>query len=79
MRKLLVISLLSILSTSSANAYKVGDTISSEIANKLKLVQGITIVGFFVSWFISSEKELPLVNDLSMKIKLLIFHVKKKF
>ena len=66
MRKLFKLSILSIVFALNENAYKVGDIVSSNIANKLKLGSGITVVDFFASWCVSCKKELPLVNDLSL-------------
>lgn len=68
MKKLLLITMV-LLASTSTYAYKVGDTVSPEIAKHLKLNKnGVTIVDFFASWCVSCRKELPLINKLSKTI-----------
>lgn len=68
MKKILFISIALIFSANTY-AYKVGDTVSPEIAKHLKLnKKGITVVDFFASWCVSCRKELPLVNKLSKTV-----------
>ncbi|MCK5904587.1 MAG: TlpA family protein disulfide reductase [Gammaproteobacteria bacterium] len=66
--KILLISILLIFNFNTY-AYKVGDTVSPDIAQHLKLNKnGVTAVNFFASWCVSCRKELPLVNTLSKTI-----------
>ena len=65
MKKMLFIALMLLFSINTY-AYKVGDTVSPEVAQHLKLNKnGVTAVNFFASWCVSCRKELPLVNKLS--------------
>ena len=68
MKKMLFIALMLLFSINTY-AYKVGDTVSPEVAQHLKLNKnGVTAVNFFASWCVSCRKELPLVNKLSKTI-----------
>jgi len=67
--KKILLTLFILSASANAYAYKVGDTVSPEIAQHLKLNKnGITAVNFFASWCVSCRKELPLVNKLSKTI-----------
>lgn len=68
MKKIIVSSLITLLTVTNMYAYKVGDTIDDQTASKIKLGSGITVVDFFASWCVSCEKELPLVSKLSDEI-----------
>ena len=68
MKKMLFVAL-TLLLTVNTYAYKVGDTISPDVAQHLKLNKnGVTAINFFASWCVSCRKELPLVNKLSKTI-----------
>ena len=45
-------------------AYKVGDTVSDEVAAQLQLGDEITVVDIYASWCVSCKHELPLINKL---------------
>ena len=68
MKKKLLALLLIASTVSTVNAYEVGDTIEDNIASKIKLGDGITVVDFFASWCVSCVKELPEINKLSQKL-----------
>ncbi len=63
-KKFLVFTLFATL----LSAYEVGERIDDNIAKKLNLGAGITVVDFFASWCVSCKKELPLVNSLSKNL-----------
>ena len=50
-------------------SYQVGDTISSNIQNKLNIKDDkIYIIDFFASWCGSCEKEIPYISKVHQKI-----------
>lgn len=62
---LIYTTLLFILTTESAHAYKVGDRVDQEAIDALQLTEGIAVVDIFASWCASCKIELPLINQLN--------------
>lgn len=68
MKKILFIYFMAFSLLNNLNAYEIGDKIDEDLASKLNLGKGISVVDFFASWCVSCKKELPLVNSLSEKL-----------
>jgi len=50
------------------SAYSIGDTVNSDIAEKLSLAKDkITLVDFFASWCKSCEKEIPGIKKIAQQ------------
>ena len=67
--KISKILLCGLLLTSLNASYKVGDTLSADVVQKLQLKQDkIYVLDFFAAWCVSCKIELPLVSKLNKTI-----------
>lgn len=66
------ITLLVSLLISYGFGYKVGDTVSASVKEKLTLEEDkVYVINFFASWCKSCKHELPLINKVSKEIRLI--------